>query len=95
MAKESQRGTERTPSGVVETTPPSTTPMLDYSFTLQAIMEMQKTLGGLSSDIRHLTDTVKEHDGKIDKLSHKVYAATAIVTVLWAIALAAIEYLKK
>lgn len=68
-----------TPSRFPETTPPA--PHLsDFSFTLQAIMEMQKTLGQLTQAITTLTEESKKRGEVLDRISHKVYAAQV---VLW------------
>jgi len=83
-----------TPSRLPDVTPPAY-PSQNYDFILQAVWEINRTLGSLQTSVENLSKQTKEHDDKIDKLSHKVYAATAIVAVLWAIALAAIEYFKK
>jgi hypothetical protein len=40
----------------------------DHSFTLQAIMEMQKTLGHLESSIQELTKSVDSVKSKVDDL---------------------------
>lgn len=54
----------------------------DHSFTLQAIMEMQRSLGELTQAVKTLTDTTKIHGDKIEKISHRVYAAGAVIVVL-------------
>jgi len=66
--------TVTTPPTFPETTPPAY-PSSDYSFTLQAIMEMQKTLGQLTQAVTTLTEESKKHREKIDDMSHKIYAA--------------------
>ena len=81
-AKEARdRNAETTPSRMAETTPPTPTP--DYSVhMMQSILEMQRTLGGLSHGLETLTDQVKDNDKKLDRIALVVYAASAIVAIL-------------
>src|SRR2546427_117787 len=95
MAKDPQRsgnkGRETTPPRAPEITPPATPQYTgsDYSFTLQAVMEMQKTLGGLTQAVTTLTNQLHSDDAKIDRIDSRIhrmekiiYAASALVTVL-------------
>lgn len=52
-------------------TPPPSTPMLDHSFGLQAIMEMQKSLGQLNANVERLISDSKSHGDKIDAMRHQ------------------------
>jgi peptidoglycan hydrolase CwlO-like protein len=61
----------------------------------QAVWDINRTLGSLQTSVESLSKQTKEHDDKIDKLSHKVYAATAVIAVLWAIAVALLGYFHK
>ena len=58
----------------------------DYSFTLQAVMEMKQSIGELTQAVRTLNDTTKAHGDKLDKISHRLYAASAVIVVLTGIA---------
>jgi hypothetical protein len=89
MAKERQRGGEsfesgppRMPSG----NPPIHASSADYSLaTMQVVMEMQKTLGGLTQAVNTLTDQHKDQAAKLNKIEKQIYAFIAIVFVLGAI----------
>ena len=62
MEQPGQHEQEVPPQNFPETPPPQPT---DYaSFTLQTVMELQKTVGGLDQAIKSLTSTV-ESQGKI------------------------------
>ncbi len=65
-----------------ETTPPTTYPGSDYSFTLQTVMELQKTVGQLTQAVNTLTDQQKEQAKKLDGISHKIYAAIVVLLVI-------------
>jgi len=41
-------------------------------------MEMQKSLGELSAQVKALTEQSKNNSEKIDKISHHIYAAKCI-----------------
>ena len=45
--------------------------MADYSFELQTIMELQKTVSGLQAKTDRLIDDVKGQGGKLDALLHQ------------------------
>ncbi len=83
-SREQREGGQSPPQRPAEGAP-SSYPGSDYSFTLQAVFEMKGTLGELTQAIRSLTEQVKDNDTKLDKISHRVYAAAAVVTVLTAI----------
>lgn len=49
---------------------------------MQAVMEMQKSVGRLSQAVETLTEESKKNTEKIDKISHEVYAAKWIVCIV-------------
>ena len=55
--------------------------MPDYSFTLQAIMEMQKAVGGLTEAVNTLKTLAEKQGERLDKISHRIYAAGVILTI--------------
>jgi hypothetical protein len=68
--------------------PPQPSQMVDHSFTLQAIMELQKSNGQLTEAINSLRTAIAKQDGKIDKLDdnlstikQKVYAAGIVLAI--------------
>ena len=100
MAKDRDREAGRaseggvTPSRFPDTTPPLY-PSPNYDFVMQGIWEINRTIGALQNAVENLTKLTKDHDDKIDKLSHRVYAATTVIAVLWAIGLAILGYFHK
>lgn len=56
--------------------------MTDYSLTLQAVMELQKTVGGLTEAVNGLKDRVEKQGEKLERISHRVYAAGVVITIL-------------
>jgi hypothetical protein len=73
-----------TPSRFPETTP-QVYPGSDYSFTLQAVLELQKSVGQLQEAVSTLKDQAKQHSDKLEKISLRIYAATAVLVVLGSI----------
>ena len=61
-------------------------PTTDHSFLLQAMMENQRTLGEVKNAVDNLQSTVGEHGRKIERISHIVYAAGAVLIVISGIA---------
>ncbi|MFZ0479318.1 MAG: hypothetical protein WAL71_09225 [Terriglobales bacterium] len=75
-----ESGRETTPSRFPETTPPAY-PGSDYSFTLQAVMEMQKGVGHLTKAVETLEEHAKSQGQKIDHMSKVIYAAGVVLTI--------------
>jgi hypothetical protein len=71
-----------TPQRFAETPPQPAYPGSDYSFTLQAVMEMQKSVGQLTQAVQTLTEESKQQRAKLDRISHIIYAAGAVITVV-------------
>ena len=86
------REDETTPPRMPDTTPPNY-PSPTHDFTLQAVMHMQETIGGLVEAVESLKDQSKERDRKLDEIvkeihsvGRDVHAAKAIGrTLLWVI----------
>ncbi|MHB8173089.1 MAG: hypothetical protein ACYDFU_01335 [Nitrospirota bacterium] len=82
-------GNTRDVDGAVPSQHPQTTPAaypsFDHSFTLQAVMEMQKALGKLEQAVTTLTEETRTSKETLGKVSHKVYAAQVTVGVIGSI----------
>jgi len=76
-----ERGREAPPQRMAETNPP-TIPMVDYSFTLQAVMDMQKSVGKLTEAVESLKDQSKRQSDKLDQIGKDVHAAKVVVSVV-------------
>ena len=63
-------------------TPADTWPTREYNFGLQTIMEMQKTLGGLTEAVNGLKTSVEGQGKSIDRIKIAVYVATGAFLVL-------------
>jgi hypothetical protein len=82
VAKERQQPAAQastTPTRFAETTPPIG---YDHSFPLQTVLELQKSIGQMGQAIQTLTEDSKENRRKLDRLSHIIYAAGVVGTVL-------------
>jgi hypothetical protein len=75
---------ESTPSQLAQVTP-TYQQAVGATYLSEALMQMQATLGELRSDVRHLTTASEKQSTKIDKISHIIFAAGAVLTVLLAI----------
>jgi acyl-CoA synthetase (NDP forming) len=75
MAKTIREQLQTTTSPDLPETAPTRAPMIDHSFTLQAVMEMQKTLSQLTQAVAGLTEQSKANSEKLDNISHKFYAS--------------------
>lgn len=81
MGKNAYTENPSVPTRSPQTTPQSYAPA-DHSFTLQSIMEMQKTLGELTQAVKTLTEQSKNNCTKLDDISHKIYAAQMTIKVV-------------
>lgn len=80
------RGTPTTPEDY-PTTPQASYPSGEYSYVLEIVMNMQVTMGKLTEAVDTLKNQSKEHGQKLEKISHTIYGATAVVTVIGGIAI--------
>jgi hypothetical protein len=64
------------------TTPQQQLPSGDFSYTLEVVMGMQKTLGEHTHAVQTLTEEFKGMRTKVDRLSHIIYAAGVVGTIL-------------
>lgn len=84
MARKSTReGADQTPPKMPEG--PPTLSHLDHSWSLQAIMEMQKTLGELSASIKSLETAVNKQAAAIGNIKLILAGAAGAVTVILAV----------
>jgi hypothetical protein len=54
----------------------------DQGWLLPTLMDMQRSLGELTQAMRTLTEQSQDDRKKLDKISHQVYAAVVIVTII-------------
>ena len=86
----SARSEESTPTSYPEITPPRHA-QHTHDFTLQAIMELQKTVGQLGTKVERLIDDVKEQRQVLDEVRIKIawaMGAAAVVGVLFGVVVA-------
>ena len=79
-----QREAEGPPNEFPEMPPPQLT---DWSWSLQMLMELQNTVGKLSQSVEMLTRQNKEHEKKLDRISHRIYAAVVVLSIVGAVLL--------
>ena len=88
MAVDERRGrrdkAESPPEDFPETPPPQPT---DRSWSLQMLMELQRTVGELSQSVETLKNESKEHDKKLNQINHRIYATVVVLTIFGAVLL--------
>lgn len=84
------RGRQGTSADTVPTSMPSSVPSpnVDHSFTLQAVMEMQKSIGALDASVKSLTEatsalraSVTDVKDKVSKIEKTIYAAGVVLVI--------------
>jgi hypothetical protein len=68
------------PTRFPDTTPPL--PSGDYSYTVELVGTIQNQLGRLTQAVETLTKELTEVRKKVDRLSHIVYAAGVVGTII-------------
>jgi hypothetical protein len=64
------------------TVPPSVPyPSGDYSYTIEVVMGMQKTIGQLEQAVKTLTEEFRDVRKKLGRISHIIYAAGVVGTI--------------
>lgn len=65
---------------------------MDHSFSLQILMEIQRSLGGLCSDVTALRSEIDKSTQKLDRLeekisgiTHKMYGASVVIVIVLAV----------
>lgn len=79
MEQAGQYEREVPPQNFPETPPPQ---QADYSFTLQAIMELQKSTGSLEQSIKSLTSTVESQGKILNRILYSIVFAAGGLFVL-------------
>jgi hypothetical protein len=75
MASGARRQTDVAPSGPptdFANVPPQQTPMIDHSFTLQAVMELQKSVVQLSTKTERLIQDVDKQGDKLEVVLRQI-----------------------
>jgi hypothetical protein len=79
-------------------TPPPQNPMMNHSFTLQAIMDLKGTVSTLVAKVDRLIEDVGKQDEKLDTVRGQitfVKGALWVIGILWIIAVAGIPFYLK
>lgn len=74
-----------TPEAVARPSTPTAYGMGDHSFTLQAIMEMQKSLGEMKASLDGMKSSIDSVKSKVDDLvnwKHKILGGVAVIAVV-------------
>ena len=74
-----------TPGVLPESTPPPRYLMTDYSFTLQAVMELQKAVGQLTERINVLVGRVDSQGETLNSVSRNIYAGWIVLVIFLAV----------
>ena len=70
------------PRQIPETTPTRYAGAVNEMWLAETVMQMQKSMGELTSSVAQLKTTSADQSTKLDKISHRMYAAGAVITVL-------------
>jgi hypothetical protein len=87
VAKSPKPETSRdTPPTKFPEVPPTTySESVGSAWLMESIMQMQQTIGELKATVSHLTTASDKQSAKLDSISHRMYAAGAVLTVVLAL----------
>lgn len=75
-----QKGTKQEPPRTLpQTNPPPATS--DHSFTLQAIMELQKSMGSLEKAVEQLASSIENQSKSIDRIKYILAFSAGVVFI--------------
>ena len=77
---------DTTPQNFPEVPPPSYPQSVNTAWLAESMMQMQATMGELKATTNHLNTTAQTHSTKLDRISHIVFAAGVVLTIIFAIA---------
>lgn len=83
---------ETTPQRFADTTPIQQFPSSDYSFTLQAVMEMQKAVGALTEAVKVLQRQSDRHDAKLGEIGKDVHTVKVTARIIGAVLAGALAF---
>jgi hypothetical protein len=84
-------GRETNPSRFPDTTP-QVYPGSDYSFTLQAVMEMQKSVGALSEAVKSLQHQATKYEDKLGEVAKDVHTVKITARIIGVVLASAIAF---
>ena len=76
---------DTTPGQFPEVVPPSYAETVQTGWVVESMMQVQQTLGELKAMTKHLTEESTRHGAKLDRISHIIFAAGAVLAVLMSI----------
>jgi hypothetical protein len=81
LGRQTKSHSTTTPEGYTTVPPNVAYPSGDYSYILEIVMGMQKTLGQVEQAVKTMTDDFREERKKISRLRHIIYAAGVVGTI--------------
>ena len=77
---------ETTPKQFPEVVPPSYRDAVGTGWLVESMMQMQSALGELKATVAHLKTASDKQSAKLDRISHIIFAAGVVSTLLLAVA---------
>lgn len=84
MAKQpkSDASREAAPQAFPEVPPPAYSQAVNASWVVESMMQVQQSIGKLEAKVDQLTSASDKQSTKIDKISHIIFAAGAVLAVI-------------
>lgn len=87
MANQVKPGTgqESEPKDFPEVAPPNYAQVVGAGWIVESLMQMQHSMGELKANVDHLKDASGEHDKKLDRISHIIFASGVVLVIILAV----------
>ena len=80
-----ETGRETSPKAFPEVPPTTYSESVGSAWLMESVMQMQQSIGELKATVSHLTTASDKQSSKLDSISHRIYAAGAVLTIVIAV----------
>ncbi len=84
MARRPDPSKETAPERFPEVPPPAYAQAVGSTWLVESMMQMQHAVGELKATVEHLKATSDKQSSKLDRISHQIFAAGAVLAVVLA-----------
>ena len=82
MARAKEPGPESPPKSFPEVPPSSYAQSVGIGHVVESMMQMQQSIGELKANVDHLTRASDKQSGKLDRISHVIFAAGVVLAIV-------------
>jgi hypothetical protein len=80
-----ESGREAPPTKFPEVPPTTYAESVGSAWLMEAVMQMEQSIGELKATVAHLNTSSEKHSTKLDRISHVIFAAGVVLAIILAI----------